>query len=84
MNKLFTKSHSLWVERAIILGICDFLLTLISFFVALWVRHDMRFSTIPAEFLLTYTRTAPLWGAIVVAVLYWFRLYHSIWSLVSV
>ena len=52
MNKLFTKSHSLWVERAVILGICDFWMTLISFFVALWVRHDMRFSTIPAEFLL--------------------------------
>ena len=84
MDNTKAKVHPQWQERAIILGVADFLFTLIAYFLALWVRHDMRFSAIPDEYLITYIRTAPLWALITIVVLYLFRLYHSIWSMASI
>ena len=84
MSEVKIKVHPQWQERATILAVADFIFTLVAFFLALWVRHDMRFSEIPEELLETYIHTAPLWAIITIVVLYMFRLYHSIWSMASV
>ena len=84
MSEVKIKVHPQWQERATILAVADFIFTLVAFFLALWVRHDMRFSEIPEELLETYIHTAPLWAIITIVVLYIFRLYHSIWSMASV
>ena len=84
MSDVKAKVHPQWLERAIILAVADFMFTLIAFFLALWIRHDLRYSTIPQEFLDTYIRLAPQWAVVTIGVLYLFRLYHSIWSMASV
>jgi len=84
MKELKQKINLQWKERAIILGVADFLATLFSYFFALLVRHDFLFTTIEPRFILGFIRTAPIWAAVVIAVLYLFRLYHSIWSMASV
>ena len=84
MNNLKFKTNQQWRERVIIMGVADYICTLVSYFVALLVRHDFLFSTIEPEFIQGYSRTAPIWAFVLIVVLYVFKLYHSIWSMASV
>ena len=84
MKIMKQKMNLQWKERAIILGVADFLAALFSYFFALLLRHDFLFSTIEPRFVQGYIHSAPIWAAILIAVLYMFRLYHSIWSMASV
>ena len=84
MNNLKFKTNRQWRERVLILGLGDYLCTLISYFLALLVRHDFLFSAIELEFIQGYIRTAPIWAFVLIVVLYVFKLYHSIWSMASV
>ena len=83
MINLKFKTNRQWRERVIIMGIGDYLCTLISYFLALLVRHDFLFSAIEPAFIEGYIRTAPIWAAVLIVVLYLFKLYHSIWSMAS-
>ena len=84
MNNLKFKTNRQWRERVLILGVGDYLCTLVSYFLALLVRHDFLFSAIEPEFIQGYIRTAPVWAFVLVMVLYVFKLYHSIWSMASI
>ena len=84
MANLKFKTNRQWRERVIIMGVADYLCTMISYFMALLVRHDFQFSTIDPVFIEGYIRTAPIWAAVLILILYLFKLYHSIWSMASV
>ena len=84
MSNLKFKTNRQWRERVIIMGVGDYLCTLVSYFLALLVRHDFLFSAIDPEFIQGYVRTAPIWAFVLLVVLYVFKLYHSIWSMASV
>jgi len=84
MENTKPKVHPQWEQRAIILGVADFLCLLASYFFALYLRHDFRFATIDPLFIQGYIRTIPLWGVVAIGVFYAFRLYHSIWSMASI
>jgi len=73
-----------WVTHSIVVIIADILVVVFSFFAALWLRFDMRFRSIPDEYFTTYLKIIPLWCAITIAVFLVFKLYHSIWSYVSI
>ena len=70
-------------QRMMIIGILDVLSILCSYFFALFLRFDMRFSNIDPDFLLGYQNSILIWCAVSIAVFYFCRLYHSIWSQVS-
>ncbi|MBE6549023.1 MAG: polysaccharide biosynthesis protein [Ruminococcaceae bacterium] len=72
-----------WHMVAIVLAIYDLVAVNASYFLALWLRFDCRFSTIPEEYLMAWLRFAPIYAVISVTVLCLFRLYKSIWKYAS-
>ena len=84
MNNLKFKTNRQWRERVIIMGVGDYVCTMVSYFLALLVRHDFMFTAIDPAFLQGYLCTAPIWAGVLIVVLYVFKLYHSIWSMASV
>ena len=84
MANLKFKTNRQWRERVIIMGVADYLCTMVSYFMALLVRHDFLFSAIDPVFIQGYIRTAPIWAEVLILNLYLFKLYHSIWSMASV
>lgn len=73
-----------WLHRALILAAADILTVLISYFLALMLRFDLRTWNIPAQYLEGYIWSMPYWVAVTLVVFYGCRLYHSIWRLASV
>ncbi len=72
-----------WQIMAICLIICDFITLHFSYFFALWIRFDCRYSDIPAEYLNSYFHfiTAYAVGAILLFSL--FRMYRAMWRFAS-
>lgn len=73
-----------WVLRALVITILDVFFVYVAFFCALLLRFDFSFSGIPDLYLYGYLALMPIWCVIVVVVFYIARLYHSIWSFVSI
>ena len=73
-----------WLRRAISIGVLDGFCVALSYFLALWLRFDFRFSAIPLHYLEGYAYLLLPWIAVTVVVFALFRLYNSIWSFVSV
>lgn len=74
----------MWLRRALIIMFLDAVCVAGSFFLALWVRFEFRFSMIPAMYLNGYMSSIGYWVAASILVFYLFSLYHSIWRFVSV
>ena len=73
-----------WVLRALVVTFLDIFFIYIAFFCALLLRFDFSFSSIPERYFNGYLMLMPIWCVIVVVVFYIARLYHSIWSFVSI
>ena len=73
-----------WITHSMVVIIADILVVIFSYFAALWLRFDMRFQSIPKEYFQTYLRIIPIWCVITIAIFLIFKLYHSIWSYVSI
>ena len=71
-------------QRSLILLIVDGVSVAVSFFLALWVRFDFRYNSIPEIYLMTYRHTILYWVAISIIVFLLFRLYQSIWRYISI
>ena len=54
-----------------------------AYFLALWLRYDMRYSAIPPEYLAAFLRFAPAYTAVCLAVFFLLRLYNSLWRFAS-
>ena len=54
-----------------------------SYFLALFLRFDFRFSMIPAQYFDPWLRFAPFYAVVCVGVFYVLRLYRSIWRFAS-
>ena len=54
-----------------------------AFFLALWLRFDCRYSTIPEEFLLPWVRFIPIYSVFCLIVFRGLRLYRSLWRYAS-
>ena len=83
MNEAEKKQNQLWLHRAAILGLFDITGIGMSYFFALLLRFDFLYSKIPVEYLKGYLRSMPWMILITVTVFYIFKLYHSIWRLIS-
>lgn len=71
-------------RRMLVIGILDLLSISCSYFFALFLRFEFRFSAIEPDFLLGYQRSILIWCAATIAVFFACRLYHSIWRQASV
>ena len=80
-NELVNKQ---WMLRAIVVLCGDIAVTYCAFLAALFFRFDLQVSSIPSNYLELYLILMPLWCLFTVVVFYAFRLYHSIWSFVSI
>ncbi|MBO7453035.1 MAG: polysaccharide biosynthesis protein [Clostridiales bacterium] len=83
-NKTKKQQNKQWIKRAILILIADIIVVLFSYFAALFVRFEFSLASIPIGYLETYLWMMPLWCVFTCVVFYIFKLYHSIWSFVSI
>lgn len=74
----------MWIKKVLMLVLADILIVLISYLMALLLRFDFVFSSIPEEYLMGYLWSMPFWIISTIVIFYICRLYHSIWRLASV
>lgn len=72
-----------WLKKAMAFVIADILIIAFSYFAALMIRFDFVFSSIDREYVMGYVWSMPYWIIASIVVFYCCRLYHSIWSFVS-
>ncbi|MBR3769376.1 MAG: polysaccharide biosynthesis protein [Lachnospiraceae bacterium] len=80
-TKKFHIEH--WQVIAIYLAIYDIVAGAASYFGALWLRFDCRFSMIPDVYLSAWAKFAPIYTLFCVLVFIWLRLYKSMWRFAS-
>ena len=72
-----------WEIIALYLFIYDVIVINASYFAGLLLRFDMRYSSIPEEYLNAFLKFAPFYTIFTVAVFFVLRLYNSLWRFAS-
>jgi FlaA1/EpsC-like NDP-sugar epimerase len=72
-----------WKLVCIFLYAYDIVAVNVSYFIALWMRFDFRYSTIPAECINAFLHFAPWYTVFSILVFQGLRLYRSIWRFAS-
>ncbi|MCR5681181.1 MAG: polysaccharide biosynthesis protein [Clostridiales bacterium] len=72
-----------WHRIAAILLLFDIFAVNLSYFIALWLRFDLKYSTIPERYLTEWIHLVPIYTVIVIAVFALMRLYRSLWRYAS-
>ena len=79
-----TKRLQHWNMIAVCLVVYDIIAVSASYFAALMLRFDMRFSMIPPEYYWPWLRFAPYYAVYCVIIFSALRLYKSIWRFASI
>ena len=72
-----------WKIIAVYLAVYDIFVINLSFFLALWLRFDTRFSQIPDIYLSSFCKFTPFYTVFCLLVFWRLRLYNSIWRFAS-
>ncbi len=72
-----------WQKIMVYLIIYDIIAVSVSYFAALILRFDLRFSQIPSTYLDPWVKFAPFYAIICLVVFWCLRLYQSIWRFAS-
>ena len=72
-----------WKVIAIYLIIYDIIAVNFSYFMALLVRFDFRYSSIPTDYFAAWRSFAPIYTIIILAVFGCMHLYNSVWRFAS-
>ena len=72
-----------WEMIALYLLIYDAIMMNASYFIGLLLRFDVRYSSIPEEYLYAFLKFAPFYTVFSVAVFFLLRLYNSLWRFAS-
>lgn len=72
-----------WQVITLLLLVYDFLAVTVSYFAALWIRFDCRFSGIENQYLQAYFHTIIIYAVFCILVFWFLRLYKSIWRFAS-
>ena len=72
-----------WYVIALFLMIYDFIVSNLSYLLALWLRFDCQFSSIPGNLLDAWISVMPFYGVAVICVFMFLKLYRSIWRFAS-
>ena len=76
MNK---RKFEHWHFITILLIVYDLVAVNAAYFLALWIRFDCQFKTIPNYYLETYLKFIPVYSALCLIIFFIFRMYNSIW-----
>lgn len=82
-SKKMKKKMKHWEVVTLLLMAYDFLAIAVSYFAALWIRFDCRFSLIETKYLQAYCKTILIYAGFCVIVFWFMRLYKSIWRFAS-
>lgn len=63
--------------------IYDIVVSNLSYFLALWLRFDLRISDIPDIYLSAYLKFIPIYTLFLIFIFYIFKLYKSLWKYAS-
>ncbi len=66
-----------------LLMFCDIVASAMSYYVALWIRYDCRYSEVPRDFFNAWLGFMPVYAVACVLVFGAFRLYRSVWRFAS-
>ena len=80
-NKKFHMEH--WMVIAGVLNVYDALAVSLSYFLALLLRFDFSYSSIPEQYLTPFYRFIPIYVVFCLIVFWRLRLYRSIWRFAS-
>lgn len=80
-KRKFNLEH--WMEISAFLAFYDIVAVTLSYFLALLIRFDFRFSMIPVVYFQSWMYFAPVYAAACIAVFSLLRLYRSIWRFAS-
>ena len=72
-----------WRTVAVLLSIYDIFAVNLSYFLALWLRYDCKFSLIRPEFMHAWMRFVPIYTVFCLVVFWVLRLYRSLWKYAS-
>ena len=72
-----------WHQVAAFLILYDLIVVTGSYFAALWLRFDCRFSDIPIHFFTPWLQFAPIYAVVCIFTFWKLRLYQSMWRYVS-
>ena len=72
-----------WQVISLYLAVYDVIAVNFSYFLALWLRFDCRYTVIPRGYLFSWLRFVPIYSVASVVVLWMFHLYQSIWRFAS-
>ena len=83
MREKMKKGFEHWQIVTVYLMIYDAIAINLSYFLALWLRFDCRYTQIGAEYLHSFARFAPIYTVICIVVFLLLKLYRSIWRFAS-
>ncbi|MCB6994500.1 polysaccharide biosynthesis protein [bacterium 210820-DFI.6.37] len=72
-----------WIKVALLMMIYDIIAGSLAYGLALWLRFDLRFSTIPETYLRSWLYFTPFFMAVTLAIFAMLKLYRSVWRYVS-
>lgn len=81
IRRFFGMKH--WVVISALLVGYDILAVSLAYFLALWLRFDCSFNSIPKDFLYSWQKFSLLYAFVCVVVFYSFKLYRVIWRFAS-
>ena len=80
-SRRFKLEH--WHYIAFYLMVYDALAVTGAYFLALFLRFDAQFSSIPLDYLMAWAAFAPFYAALCLVVFWFLRLYRSMWQFAS-
>ena len=72
-----------WKVISLYLIIYDLITLNFSFFFGLWIRFDLQFTKIPAEYFGPFLKFAPIYSVFCLIVFWFLHLYNSLWRFAS-
>ncbi|MDE7278942.1 MAG: polysaccharide biosynthesis protein [Oscillospiraceae bacterium] len=72
-----------WKIISLYLAVYDVLAINFSYFTGLWLRFDLRYSSIPKDYLSAFLKFAPFYTVFSILVFIALRLYNSLWRFAS-
>ena len=72
-----------WLYRAVVLAVLDFVFMVLSFFGALLIRYDLKFTRIEEQYIKQSLIIVPICAILIIVLMGIFKMYNSIWRFVS-
>ena len=85
MNNMKNKGFEIKKHHIVmtLLMLYDLFAVVVSYFLALWVRFDCRYSSIDDKYLVAYYKFIPFYAIICILIFYILKTYQSVWRFVS-